>query len=222
MGDLPPDLLAVLTGFISGFLLSVPVGPVNLTIINEGARRGFLWGAMIGAGAVVMEVFYCALAFTGFASFFDGRAIKAIMELASFGFFLYLGIKFLRVKTIAEIAEAKHKFSLKMEPHSAFAIGLVRVMGNPGVFLFWIVLAARFRDRAWVPPNVIGSLCCVAGVTAGTSLFFAMLSFGVSRGKGKFTEKTLLRMEHGSGICLLLLAAGEGIHIVWQIVKHRF
>ena len=36
-----PILLAALTGFISGMLLSIPVGPVNLTIMNEGARNGF-------------------------------------------------------------------------------------------------------------------------------------------------------------------------------------
>ena len=65
--DLPPTIIAALTGFLSGFFLSVPVGPVNLTIMNEGARRGLLWALMIGLGAVTMEVIYCALAFTGFA-----------------------------------------------------------------------------------------------------------------------------------------------------------
>jgi len=43
MPELPPIFLAALTGFISGLLLSVPVGPVNLTIINDGAQRGFKW-----------------------------------------------------------------------------------------------------------------------------------------------------------------------------------
>ena len=41
MAPLPPTVVAALTGFLSGFLLSVPVGPINLTILNEGARRGF-------------------------------------------------------------------------------------------------------------------------------------------------------------------------------------
>ena len=66
MLDHIPCLLAALTGFLSGFVLSVPVGPVNLTIINEGARRGLLWALLIGFGATAMEVIYCALAFTGF------------------------------------------------------------------------------------------------------------------------------------------------------------
>ena len=68
MPELPPILIAVLTGLISGLLLSIPVGPINLTILNEGARRGFKWAALIGLGATAMEVIYCFIAFTGFAS----------------------------------------------------------------------------------------------------------------------------------------------------------
>ena len=67
MLELSPILIAGLTGFISGLLLSIPVGPVNLTIMNEGARRGFFWALLISAGASVMEVIYCTIAFTGFA-----------------------------------------------------------------------------------------------------------------------------------------------------------
>src|SRR5215831_21089187 len=88
-------LVALLTGFISGLLLSIPVGPINLTILNEGARRGFKWAALIGLGATVMEVVYCFVAFTGFASFFTRGYVKAAMELFSFVFLLFLGIKFL-------------------------------------------------------------------------------------------------------------------------------
>ena len=47
MDLLHPILIAALTGFLSGLVLSIPVGPVNLTIINEGARRGFRWAMLI-------------------------------------------------------------------------------------------------------------------------------------------------------------------------------
>src|SRR5438270_8798164 len=99
MLDLPPILLAGLTGFRSGLLLSIPVGPINLTIMNEGARRGFYWAFMIGLGATAMEVIYCFIAFTGFASFFQRGYIKAVMELFSFVFMLFLGVKFLMAKS---------------------------------------------------------------------------------------------------------------------------
>src|SRR5437867_12127303 len=101
MLDLHDIVLAMLTGFVSGLLLSIPVGPINLTIINEGARRGFFWAMMIGLGATAMEVIYCFIAFTGFASFFQRGYIKAAMELFSFVFMLFLGIKFLLAKSTA-------------------------------------------------------------------------------------------------------------------------
>jgi threonine/homoserine/homoserine lactone efflux protein len=214
-------LLAGLTGFAFGFMLSVPVGPVNVTIINEGARRGLLWALLIGFGASAMEVIYCALAFTGFASFFAGIVIKASMELISFIFMLYLGIRFLCTRSVPSIAPAEEKIKGRLHPRSAFYIGLVRVMGNPGVFLFWIVLAALFKSRDWVGASWGDVFWCVAGVGAGTSVWFSGLSYAVSRGHGKFTEKTLLRMEHGSGIAMLVLALAEGAHIVLQMVRHQ-
>ena len=71
----PPDLMrshsiimAGLAGFFCSLVFSsVPVGPINLTILNEGSRRGFAWGLLIGMGAAVMEVIYCSIAFTGFS-----------------------------------------------------------------------------------------------------------------------------------------------------------
>ena len=227
MFDLPPILVAALTGFFSGLLLSIPVGPINLTIINEGARRGFKWAAMIGLGATVMELFYCFIAFTGFASFFSGRIIKAAMELFSFVFMLFLGVKFLLAKQVqspTQILDGSTRIEQSIEqrlrPHSAFMTGLVRVMGNPGVLLFWIILAANFISREWVEPNWPSKLACIGGVAVSVGLWFFGLSWAVSLGHRKFNEKTLLRMEHGSGVGLLLLAFAHGAHIIWQMA-HR-
>jgi threonine/homoserine/homoserine lactone efflux protein len=219
--NLHPSLVAALTGFLSGFLLSVPVGPVNLTIMNEGARRGLLWALMIGFGAVSMEVIYCALAFTGFAAFFTGPIMKAGMELASFAFMLYLGVRFLSVRKVEMPGEVEERIEGRLNPRSAFAIGFVRVMANLGVFAFWIVLAANFISHGWVQPTWPGKLFCIAGVAAGTSLWFSGLSYAASRGHRKFTEKTLLRMEHFSGLCMLILAMVHGGYMAWQMAQHK-
>jgi threonine/homoserine/homoserine lactone efflux protein len=221
-------LLAGITGFVSGLLLSIPVGPVNLTILNEGTRRGFKTALLIGFGATVMEVIYCFIAFTGFASFFTGRYVKAAMELFSFVFLLFLGVKFLVARSITApvmMSAASHRLEERIEerlhPHSAFMIGLVRVMGNLGVLVFWVILAANFISREWVSPDWPGKLACVGGVACGTGLWFFVLSFGASRGRGRFSEVTLLRMEHLSGITLLVLALIHGGRIIWQMAHHK-
>ena len=209
-----------MTGFISGLLLSIPVGPVNLTIMNEGARQGFKWAALIGVGASLMEVIYCALAFTGFASFFDEGIWKYIMELVSFLFMLGLGLKFLFIKTLPTHSK-EGRFEKRLHPTSAFATGFVRVMANPGVFLFWIFLAIYFVGHTWVKPTWASKGACVAGVALGTSFWFFGLSYAVSLGHRKFTNKTLLRMERGSGIGLLGLALIHGLQILWEMHKHK-
>src|SRR3989454_7164029 len=137
MPDWKSILLAALTGFISGLLLSIPVGPINLTIMNEGARRGFFFAMMIGLGATTMEVIYCFIAFTGFASFFSRGYVKAAMELFSFVFMLFLGMKFLLAKSVqapvhlgAAADKIEARLGERLHPHSAFMTGFVRVMGN--------------------------------------------------------------------------------------------
>ena len=99
---LHPIVKSALTGFITAFLLAIPVGPVNLTIINEGARRGRKWAILISLGATAMELIYCFIAFTGLASFIlTGKYMKPAMELFTFGFMLVLGIKFLMAKSVS-------------------------------------------------------------------------------------------------------------------------
>lgn len=228
LNSLTPILIALLTGFLSGLLLSIPIGPINLTILNEGARRGFKWAMLIGMGATAMEVVYCFIAFTSFASFFTRGYVKAAMELFSFVFLLFLGIKFLLAKEVhaptrmgAASARLETRVSERFHPHSAFMTGFVRVMGNVGVLVFWIILAANFISREWVTPDWPGKLGCVTGVGLGTGLWFFSLSWMVSLGHGKWSEKTLLRMEHLSGWGLLILALIHGGTIIWQMHKSQ-
>jgi threonine/homoserine/homoserine lactone efflux protein len=234
--EIHPIFLAGLAGFFSALVFSsIPVGPVNLTILNEGCKRGFRWAFFIGLGASVMESIYCSIAFTGFSSLFDNRAIKSAMEVFSFVFLLFLGAKFLtaptvRVPTKLDAASQKlgARLNEKLHPRSAFMTGFVRVMGNLGVLLTWLVLAAYlmsheayFTSRYWVDDRFAAKAACIGGVLLGTNVWFGALSFSVSRGHGKLKEKTLLRMQHISGFCLLLAGLYGALHVVLQLANHR-
>lgn len=228
MGELHPILISALTGFAFGVLLCIPVGPVNLTIMNEGARRGFKWAVLIGAGATLMEVIYCGIAFTGFAAFFEKGWIKSAMEVFSFAFMLFLGFKFTFAKTVSapmRLGEAvdriEERIEEKLHPHSAFMTGFVRTLANPGVLLGWIILGANFISHGWVEPNWTGKLSCLTGVTVGVGLWFFGLSWAISLGHKKITDSAMLKMERGSGITLLVFGLAQGAHIAWQLAKHK-
>ncbi len=229
LSELHPTLLAGLTGFVfAAIFSSIPVGPINLTILNEGAKRGFKWALMIGLGASTMEVIYCTLSFTGFSTLFADLLVKAVMQMFSFLFLLFIGYKFLSAQSVnvaSKLDAASQKIEAqldkKLHPHSPFTTGFVRVMGNLGVLLTWIVLSANFMAHDWVQNHLYDKVACIIGVALGTNTWFLVFSYGVSRSHGKFSAATLLRLQHVSGICLIAFGVFDGIHIVWQLAHHR-
>jgi len=208
MPDMPPVLMAALAGFLCAVIFaSIPVGPINLTILNEGAQRGFRWAFLIGLGATMMDCIYCAISFTGFSSFFDHGIVKASMQVFSFVFLLFLGLKFLGAQTVkvptkldATTEKIEARLEKKLHPHSAFMTGFVRVLANLGVFVAWIVLSANLMSHDWVDDSLPAKAACIVGVFTGYVLWFLIFSYGVSRSHGRFSEKTLLRLQHLSGI----------------------
>ncbi len=208
---------AAITGFIAGFLISIPVGPINLTIINEGARRGFRWALLIGFGSVVMESIYCGIALTGFSAFLGLPMVKSTMELLSFLFLLYLSWKYFSAKSIPSHTHGADVIEQKLHPHSAFMVGFLRVLGNPSVLLLWVTLTATFLSHNWIDETLDDRIACVLGVAAGASLWFFLLAWGVSKGHGRMSPRVLLRMEHVSGAVLLLAALWIGGRIVWHL-----
>jgi hypothetical protein len=107
-------------------------------------------------------------------------------------------------------------------------IGFVRVLGNFGVLLVWIGLAAYlmshqayFTTQDFVADTLAAKAACIAGVALGTNSWFCGLAFAASRGQGRMSEPALVRMQRFSGICLLILGIYDGIHIAWQLAKHK-
>ena len=239
MPDQVSIFIAAPTGFVIGMLLSMPVGPVNLTIINAAAQRGFKYALLIGLGAATMDVIYCTIAFTGFSSFFGIRMVRTSMEVFTFVFMLFLGMKFLTAKTVTAptqlgktASRIEQRIDEKLHPHTAFMIGFTRVMGNMGVLLFWILAAiyfmsheAYFTSHEWVEDTIAAKGAFITGVALGAGSWFCALSYVVSRrGYRRFSEKTLVRMQRLSGFCLLAIGLYDGAHIAWQLAhlaRHR-
>lgn len=214
MTELNHLLVAWFAGALTGFIASFVPGPVNVAIINQGARRGFQWGFMIGLGSTAMEVIYCAIAFAGVSTFVGVKAVKAVMELVSFLMMIFLGIKYLRAKAVEEHNTRADRFEQRLHPHSAFLVGFVQVLGNLGVLLMWVVCVAAFSAHDWVNSTWLDRLVCISGVAAGALVWFVLLAYAVGRRGRQFSPQTLLRMEHFSGALLLIVATVIGVRII--------
>lgn len=220
MSEVVPYLIAGFAGFAGGFLVSIPVGPINISIVNEGAQRGFRWAFLIGLGATVMEVIYCGVAFAGFSRLFDAKWFKATMELVSFLLMLYLGIKFMFAHSLPATTRSVERVEHRLHPHTAFWTGFVRCLGNPGVLLFWITVSATFTAHDWVEETWRSKGACWLGVALGCFSWFTLLAYLVSRGHGKFSTRTLLRMSQISGASLVLVAIVMGVRLIKLLAHH--
>lgn len=235
MAEINPIFLAAITGVVCALIFSSLPGPINLTILNEGAQRGFKWAFFIGLGATVMDVIYCSISFTGLSQFMDHGIVKTTMRVMGFVFLLFLGFKFLLAKSEKDltrldtaIEKLEERIEQKIHPHSAFATGFVRVAANLGVLVAWVVLSATlmstkafFSKQEWVDDSRPAKVACVAGVFIGTILWFTFWSSVVSRGHGKFSAKSLLRLQHISGLGLIVTAIYEGVKIAWNLAQHK-
>jgi threonine/homoserine/homoserine lactone efflux protein len=219
MVDVSSMVSALAIGLVSGFIISIPVGPINLAIINGGAKRGFKWGVLIGFGAIAMDIIYCGIAFAGFSGMFTARLLQASIQLLSFLALIYLGIKYLQATHLPTTSKGVEMVEHRLHPHTAFMIGFVQVLGNPSVLLFWIFLSAFIMSHEWIEDTWASKGACVVGMSSGAFAWFVLLSFLVSLGHGRFSAKTLLRMSHLSGACLLLGALPVGIKLVKLIAQ---
>lgn len=224
MFGLPPIYSALLTGFLAGLIISIPVGPINMTILNEGARRGFRWAALIAFGATVMEVIYCGLAFTSFASMLRGSFWHVAMEIFGFAFMLFLGVRFLIAKPVTVVERIEHNIEQRIEeklhPHSAFMIGFVRTLGNLGIPILWIFLNTMFISRDWVVPDLEGKVSYLAGVGGGVAVWLLGLAWAISLKHKKISDQAMLRMERISGMVLIGFAMAQGIFLAYKFSKH--
>jgi len=207
-------LNAAVLGYFAGLVSSVPGGPVNATLIAEGPRHGLRWCLFMGLGAMLMEAIYCGCAFAGFGGFFESRWVHASIELISFLLMLWLGIKYLRGGSIPGEQRMEHFVEVTFHPHTAFWTGFLRVMGNPGVLLLWITVAATLLSRDWIDNRWSSKWAFIAGVAGGGFSWFALLGWGVTRGHGRFSDATLRRLSQASGLLLLVVAAAVGYRLI--------
>jgi threonine/homoserine/homoserine lactone efflux protein len=214
-------LISAALGWLAGFVTSIPGGPVNATLMAEGGRRGMRWCAFLSVGAVVMEAVYCTMAFAGFAQVFEVRWVRATMELVSFLLMLWLGVKYLRGAPIPGEVQVEHFVEETFHPHTAFWTGFLRVLGNPGILLLWITVAATLLSRDWLENTWDSKWPFVGGVAAGGLAWFGVVSWGVARGRGQLSPRTLRRLAQASGIFLLLVAVVVGSRLVALLAQGR-
>ena len=194
-----------LAGLVSGFLVSIPVGPVNVTVMNEALTRGFRRPFLVGLGAVTAEAIYCGLALAGFQSVLSLPTVRTVMALVSFLVVTVLGFKYLLTQQRfgeSTSLRVEQELEEKLHLHRGYWLGFGMTLGNPFILLVWGMLAAVLFAHGWVRPG-FSQLALVGGMMGGGTLWFLALSWATSRGHQRISPQTLRLLTRVSGAFLL-------------------
>ncbi len=211
--------ILISTGTLAGFLASTPFGPINLLIAHSvlsGKNQGF---APFLTGVILTDVFFAALAFLGWASFFSQKELTSEWEIAGGLLIIALGGYFLKRSLTKEQlksednAPAAPSIQFKIRAIRDFLKGVVLCGVNPGFILFWVFVASqiqKFNISEMSYPDI--SLLLI-GVALGNILWFWFYLTILKYGSRKFSNHIIKYIRIAISLVLIVL----GIFTIVQV-----
>lgn len=224
MGHLDELLQALLAGCVCGFVVSVPVGPVNLTVINKALQKGFLRAFLMGIGAATAETIYATISLAGHTTILDKPLVRDALHVVSVAVIIAVGIRsllFKEEKVEARDAAVAEKIEERWHHPRAFMLGFVLTISNLVLVLLWATLTSLLFAREWVLPELPNRVACTVGVHLGCSVWFLLLAFSVSRAHRRVRPRTLTVLVRACGVVFLVFAALLAYRLVVPAVKAR-
>jgi threonine/homoserine/homoserine lactone efflux protein len=158
--------------FAISFLGSIPVGVLNLTIIDIGLRKSFFQVFLFALAAALIEYGQGFVALK-FSSLFNSNPnLEVYIDLIAIPVFFVLGIIYLR----------KHGQppSLKNEI-SDFKKGLLLSIVNPLAIPFWVLWGTIANNKSWLIMDNLNIAIFTLGISIGS--FLTLLLYGIAAKK---------------------------------------
>ena len=190
-------------GLAIGALISAPMGPIGMLVIQRTLSKGRWPGLFTGIGASLSDLVYCLL--TGFClSFITGfldthqTAIQLIggIVLALFGLLLFRKNPTRQLKTVK--AGATNYWS-------DFITGFLLTFSNPLILFFIIGLFARFNF--FLPEfGVYHYVWAYITILSGALAWWYLVTFLVNKLRRRFNVRSLWLVNRIVGTILIAMA----------------
>jgi len=204
-----------LKGFMIGFAIAAPVGPIGVLCIRRTLLNGIRSGLATGAGAAVADACYGAVAafgLTAISSFL--QKIATPLQFLGGVFLLYLGIRTFLQKTAAdEAGEGQKQLHSWGEVARDFSSTVFLTLTNPATILSFIAIFAGLGIVQGAPDYKLSSLM-VLGVFLGSLAWWCILSGGI----GLMRHKLDARMMKAANVISALIIGGFGLFALGHLL----
>lgn len=169
-------VVAGAVGLALGALTGLPLGVVNVAIVEAAARRDVRAASGIAVGGAIADMVHAALAAGGVGGAILARPAAATTLHLIAGAVL-LGYAF-------ALWQSRPREPSEREMPATFARGVLAGLGftlpNPAALGAWIAVAA-----ALAPPTMAAGLVAAAGVGVGSAAWFLVLARLAARGAAR-------------------------------------
>lgn len=195
------DYLLMYKCVISGFILAVPIGPVNLICINRTLSEGRKSGLVVGLGAAAADAVY------GYAA---AAGLNVITEFvlqyeAAFRWGGGLFISYLGWKTFT--SRPQQQTLTKNNPQDFYALFsaiFFLTLANPITVFTYIATFSSFDITRLISSFTQASLAAL-GVFLGSSFWWLVLTSIICLFQDKVTPQVLANVNKFAGIIIILI-----------------
>ena len=190
-------------GLAIGLLVSAPMGPIGMLVIQRTLGKGRWQGFFTGLGASIIDLFYCLL--TGFCLSFITDFIdthQLIIQIIGSIVLAIFGIYLLKRKASKPIKTADVNAS---DYWADFGSGFLLTVSNPLILFFIIGLFARFN---FIQPEYeyYHYIMAYISIFIGAQLWWHGITVGVSRLGKRLNLRSLKLINRVIGILLITMA----------------
>jgi threonine/homoserine/homoserine lactone efflux protein len=188
----------LLKGFVLGFSIAAPVGPIGLLCIRRSLADGRVVGLLTGLGAATADAVYGGIAAFGLTAV-SGMLVAYRTWLGLLGgvFLCYLG-----VRTMVSSAPAESRDSVQTSGlASAYASTFVLTLTNPMTILSFVAVFAGIGLVSGSGSRSAAML--VAGVFAGSAAWWLLLSTGTSMLRTAIGPRVMTIVNQVSGTLIV-------------------
>ena len=190
-------------GILAGFLASCFGWQIDLIAIQRGLKRGRMAALLVGCGAVLADMIFLAIGFTGTEPLLEHPEWWGIIRWVGIGVILVLAVR----GFWGHSKPRKHDETVnKKNPTKNFLVGFLVVITNPVVFLMWLGIIGFLRAHFLEARQPWFTEFFLAGFLIGALLWFAPLAFIFLKRLDRWSEENHSLLSRLSSGTLVLVA----------------
>ncbi len=198
-------ITALVLGLLTGFLICIPVGPINVWVVNTLIKHDFKSAFAIALGGSLMDFVYFMIILSGLSLFHFSPKTTFILKIVGVVFLLIFGLK--------ELLTKKQDFKLeqdidKKEPTilAFFLLGVAIYSSNPTLVATMSGLAAVIKSWNLFLNSLLNYFALSVGLALGSASWFYLLLKIVQKYQNRIPEKFFINFSRTCGALIVLFS----------------